>query len=1160
MFPYPSGDGLHTGHVRIYMGAEILSRYFRMKGYAVLHPMGWDAFGLPAENAAMKKKTNPMDIVPKNIANFKRQMNMVGFSYDWNKELNTTDPTYYHRTQWLFLQFFKAGLLYKKMTPVHFCPHCKTGIAEEEVLPNGTHERCGKPIVHKQLPQWMFKITAYADRLLEDLEGLDWPEGILDMQRNWIGKSEGAEVIWELATSDYKASIQTFTTRPDTIFGVTAVVLAPEHPIVQAIVDNTIPVARNHKQNVIQYVEETARKSDIQRTDLEKDKTGVNTGLHALHPITKEHIPVWVADYVLGNYGHGAVMVVPAHDERDFVFAQKYGFAIKPVVRPVTTINDNAYSPTKTKALKNALIELLTLARDEGKQLFVWGGWAAAIHNGEIYRDHHDIDINVWHKDLAWWKEQLVQLGYTLHQYPDEEKIHPKNACIAKREEVTIDLGSQELRSDNYVTLLDGEEPSTSPWPFDEYFEQTTYEGLPVYALKKDKVKWALRTPEGKTQQRWQDMYDLLMLGQQAFIREGIAMHSAHGDCSLDGLETTDAKHRITNYLETRNQGKKKTTYKLRDWIFSRQRYWGEPIPMVYCEACAKKNITWWDIEGKNHAPPLLPVEHKAELAGWFPIDEKELPLTLPYITQYEPTGDGTSPLSQIESFVEATCPHCGGKAIRETDTMPNWAGSCWYFLQYPHQDNAQSHIDKEDSVQTIMHQLEEELKDTSRGYTIDCIIMNEKGQVFAQKRSATRRLFPGKWELPGGHVESGESVQSCIAKELHEELGIREFDVVGYIGYEDWHVPTESRKEYDQYNKRTHTVVIKTSDAVTITEPDKVDTWDWFDESNINTLNETKDGGTTFAYRSVRRALAYIQGQKETAALPYQMSSSWGPVDWYVGGAEHAVLHLLYARFWVKAMYDLGIVNMQEPFLRLRNVGMVLAEDHRKMSKSLGNVVNPDDVVAEYGADTLRLYELFMAPFNQEIAWDTKALPGLYRFLNRVWQAYTNPARIATDEIKCQSDLAHMVAKTIDKVTQDIEEFKFNTAIASMMECLNAWDAQGGQTMHLRHAKSYLQILAPFAPFITEELWHTVCKETSSIHVSSWPTVTAEELQEESLKIPVQVNGKVRTTIIVPADKADEDHILQAALQEERIAKYTRGKEYNVVYVKAKILNIVLK
>lgn len=860
MFPYPSGSGLHVGHVRIYTGTDVLARYFRMKGYAVLHPMGWDAFGLPAENAAIKAKKNPIDMVPKNIGNFKRQMKRLGLSYDWSRELATTDPNYYGFTQWLLLQFFKMGLLYKKLTPVYFCPNCQTGLAEEEVLPNGLHERCGKPITKKLLPQWIFKITDYADSLLDTLDGLDWPRGILEMQRNWIGKKRGTEIKFKvfcpfLGKKDFSRwrTIKVFTTRVDTIFGVTALVLAPEHWLVEEILARE-EFDQGRKKEIKDYVKEAEKKLNLVRTDLTKEKTGVFSGCYAIHPLTGEKIPIWIGDYVLSFYGQGAVMVVPAHDERDYQFALRYNLPIKPVV--------------KKKSGKTKL-------------------------------------------------------------------------------------------------------------PFVEY---------------------------------------------------GVLINSGR----FSGMDSQKAMREITRYLQNKGLGKGKKEYKLRDWVFSRQRYWGEPIPLLHCKRCADSKISFFKTEGfidwknklrnlnKNHhntTKLYQKIERRVKkiedsLYGWFPIKEEELPLKLPYIKSYKPTKTGKSPLEEVKDWWKTTCPYCGGEAKRETDTMPNWAGSCWYFLAF----------------------------------------------VFWKKD-----------------------------------------------------VNVKSRLFNSSYPQQT------------LSSP----------------------------------FLTKWRGEKENF-------KGWLPVDWYLGGAEHAVLHLLYARFWIHALNDLGLVEFREPFFRLRNVGMILAEDHRKMSKSLGNVINPDQVVDQWGGDVLRVYEMFIAPFSQEIAWSNKALRGISRFLNKIWQTYNNSDYLTNIKNKEDKDLVIKLQITIDKVSRDITDVKFNTAIAAMMEFINQWNDKrtGVRQLTVHQAKKFLQILAPFAPFITEEIWRNVFKEKKSIHLSKWPEVDKDLLKEKTtvITLPVQVNGKLRTTLELSPLEIDKETVVNKALKEERVNKWLSGKRYRVVYIRGKILNFVVK
>ena len=816
MFPYPSGAGLHVGHVRIYTGTDILARYFRMKGYYVLNPMGWDAFGLPAENAAIKAKKNPIDMVPDNIATFKRQMISLGLSFDWSREFATIDPQYYKWTQWLFLQLYKLKnkkgerLVYKKQMPIQWCPFCKTGLANEEVLADGTHERCGHKTEEKLLPQWVFRITDYADRLLEDLIDLDWPEGILQMQRNWIGKKEGMIIHHKVDGLDY--ILDTFTAYPAWSFADTFIVVSPEHPFVEKVKSQNSKV----KNDIQAYQNEVKKESQQDRMSADQEKTGVFTGYYAEDPFRPgEKMPIWIANFALMDFGTGAVRC-SIHDPRDVEFANKYQI--------------------------------------------------------------------------------------------------PLRACVISK-------------TGDYVNAHDN---------------------------------------------------------------KGILVDSG----PFTGKEVADIIPEFIDWIEKEKIGVRKTSYHLRDWIFSRQRYWGEPFPLIYCDKCGDEN-------------------------GVVEVAEDQLPVELPYVKSYEPTDTGESPLSQIADWAAVKCPNCGGLARRETDTMPNWAGSCWYFIAFS----------------------------------------------FWKKENA--------------------SPKSKIQNSHNDKLNL--FDI-------------------------------------------------W-------TLKFGFD------------------------------SNLWLPVDWYLGGAEHAVLHLLYARFWTKAFYDLGLTSITEPFMKLRNVGMVLAEDHRKMSKSFGNVINPDEIVNEYGADTLRIYEAFMAPFNIEVAWSTAALQGGYRFLTRIWQIYHDSAKITEDEKKGDPELSAELQKLILKITSDITNVKFNTAIAALMSFLNQWEAQpvipsvveGSDTNQSRkltitNAKVFLQLLAPFAPFITDQIWHDVYKEKKSIHLSAWPEADKSKLTIRTVKIPVQVDGKLRAVLAIDASLAEQDSVVSVALKNDKVIRHIQNRQYSVHYVAGKILNFVCK
>jgi len=794
MFPYPSGAGLHVGHPEGYTASDILTRYKRMNGYSVLHPMGWDAFGLPAENYAIATGVHPRITTQKNIDNFRRQIKSIGLAYDWSREVDTTDPNYYKWTQWIFLQLFKKGLAYESTVPINWCPSCKTGLANEEVF-NGKCERCGHDIERKALRQWILKITDYAEKLLEGLDKLDWPESTLTMQKNWIGKSQGANVIFKL--DGFDDTLTVFTTRPDTLFGATYMVVSPEHPILEKI------VTPEQKAAVAAYQKEAAKKSDLERGELNKEKTGVFTGAYAINPVNGVKIPVWTSDYVLMGYGTGAIMAVPAHDERDYAFAKKFGLKI---------------------------IEVIKSEQGVDKEAFTGDG-------------------------------ELVNSGF------------------------------------------------------------------------------------------------------------------------LNGLRVKESKAKMIAWLSEHNVGNAKTTYKLRDWVFARQRYWGEPIPVVHCDKC-----------------------------GVVPLPESELPLTLPQVEKFEPSGTGESPLATVTDWVNTTCPHCGGPAKRETNTMPQWAGSCWYYLRYmdPHNDKA-------------------------------------------------------------------------------------------------------------------------------LVDP--------------------------------------------------ALEKAWGPVDCYIGGAEHAVLHLLYARFWHRVLFDLGVLSHPEPFQKLRHQGMILAFSYRdkmgnyhaydeidfkdgkaflkttgeelssmveKMSKSKKNVINPDEILNQYGADAFRMYEMFMGPFDAQKPWDMKGIEGINRFLKRIY-AWSESVTFTKEAEPKKS--AILLNQTIAKVADDIENLRFNTAISALMVLFNDLSKLPGITQET--FQKFIQILHPFAPHLTEEIWQQKGYEGFVLN-STWPIADKALLQDDTVDMGVQINGKVRERLLISRN-APREEIEQQALASAKVQSYLKELEIKkVIVVPGRMVSIV--
>ncbi|MDD3046223.1 MAG: leucine--tRNA ligase [Candidatus Pacebacteria bacterium] len=761
MFPYPSGAGLHVGHFKGYVATDILARLRRMQGYSVIHPMGWDAFGLPAENYAIKTKTHPKDITKENIKNIKRQIKEAGLSYDWSLEIDTTDPDYFKWTQWIFLKMFEKGLAYEANMPINFCPSCKTGLANEEVV-NGGCERCGTPVEQRNVRQWVLKITAYADRLLEDLDSLDWPEKIKEMQRNWIGKSSGAEIVFKIGEEEVKV----YTTRADTLFGCTYIVLAPEHQLVEKLKTKI-----SNKEALEDYLNKTKLKTERERISEVKNKTGVELlGIKAINPINQKEVSVFVADYVLAHYGTGAVMAVPAHDERDYDFAKKFNLEMIEVV-----------------------------------------------------------------------------------------------------------LGGD--------------------------------------------------------------------ISKEAYTNDGVLINSDN----FNGLKSEEAREKITDFLKEKGLATRETKYKLRDWVFSRQRYWGEPIPLIHCDKC-----------------------------GIVPVPFDELPLKLPEVESYEPTGTGESPLATIDSWVNVKCPCCHGEAKRETNTMPQWAGSCWYYLRF---------IDPKNSEE---------------------IISKDKEKYFM-------------------------------------------------------------------------------------------------------------------------------------------------PVDLYVGGAEHAVLHLLYARFWHKFLYDIGIVSEKEPFKKLRNVGLILAEDGQKMSKSKGNTISSEEIINKYGVDTLRVYEMFMGPFFDAIAFNMKGVNGVSRFLNRLWDL----CLFSKDNQESSKEIIREENILIKKVSLDLEEMKFNTAISSFMEFLNFAEKRK-EEVSLKTVKNILRLFNPFAPHMTQELWSLI-KEEGYLHEEAWPSYDDELTVKEVMELVVQINGKVRDKIEVDS-KLSKEELEKIALKSEKVKNWINEKEIKkLIFIPPKLISIVI-
>lgn len=901
MFPYPSGEGLHVGHPKGYIATDVYARMHRMQGYEVLHPMGWDAFGLPAENYAIKNKMHPRIATDKNIQRYKTQLESIGFDYDWSREINTTDPNYYKWTQWIFLKLFERGLAYQSHEPVNWCPSCKTGLSNED-LDGGKCERCGSEVEQRPLRQWVLKITDYADRLLDDLELLpEWQPHIKEMQRNWIGRSEGAEI--DFAIEGREEKITVFTTRPDTLYGVTYMVLAPEHPLVGMVEDQI-----TNRDELAAYVDAARHKTELERQE-GKEKTGVEIhGIRAVNPVNGESIPVYIADYVLAHYGTGAIMAVPAHDERDYAFAKKFGLPMREVVVPDRTDANNPPREGLTTVPRRT-VQCIVRRPHDGKILVLdWKElkWKTLIIGGvEMGEDLIEAATREIYEETGYknvtFKKNLGDM------YANYCAIHKGENRRSHAVGLLFDLDNEECDE-----ISDEEKAKHAPeWvTVEEALHSVIGVEPPVYLRRLDQDTWL-----------YQDAGTLVNSGE------------------YDGSDSETAKQKIVEKVG----GRMTKTYRLKDWVFSRQRYWGEPIPIVHCAKC-----------------------------GAVPVPENQLPVVLPEVESYEPTGTGESPLAAIAEWVNTACPLCGGAATRETNTMPQWAGSCWYYLRYmdPHNDTA------------------------------------------------------------------------------------------------------------------------------------------------------------------------LVDARKETY---------WAPVDMYVGGAEHATRHLIYARFWHKFLHDIGVVSTPEPFTRLVSVGLIMAEDGRKMSKRYGNVVNPDDMVALYGADTLRVYEMFMGPFADAIAWSTENMIGSRRFIERLWRLGGKLAPTTPDVV------VRELHKTIQKVSEDIPEFKFNTAIAQLMILLNTAEKHGVAEAEYR---TMLILLAPFAPHVSEELWHAHGGE-GYIVTAPWPTYDPALLIADTATIAVQINGKVRTTIEVAVDAPESEVLTQA---KNAAAKWLEGSTITKeIYVPGRIVSIAI-
>ncbi|HEY4498665.1 MAG TPA: class I tRNA ligase family protein [Candidatus Paceibacterota bacterium] len=926
MFPYISGAGLHVGHPKGYIATDIYSRFKRMQGYSVLHPMGFDAFGLPTENYAIKTRTNPVDSVAKNIERFKEQLNLLGFDYDWSREINTTDPKYYKWTQWIFLQLFKKGLAYESNEPINWCPVDKTGLANEDVE-EGRCERCGALVEKKPMRQWMLRITDYAEKLLEGLGSLDWPESIKELQRNWIGKSEG--VTFRCNVKDLGMEVEMYNSVPQTYRAETFTAIAPEHPLVKQLVQGT-----SYEKKVIDFVERINKKKAGNKFDIGSDLEGVFTGRYIENYAgTGRDLPIWVASYIVYEYGTGIVNC-SAHDERDYAFAKKSDIPLKEVAEPFfKKIRDqDAVHPDLPLRERNAVVCVVKHWSEDKYLCLSWKktDWKGFIIEGvEKGEDAVETAKRGIAEETGYQNATFVKkLGGIIHsQFYHAVKKENRSAHFEPL----------------YFELSDGARKET------EQHEKDLHE-----------VVWVSRSEVSSFINR-EDMkliWDRFLGKDRPIIKNGLLTEPVE----FKGREWSEVRSDIITHLEENSFAKRSVNYKLRDWVFSRQRYWGEPIPLIHCEKC-----------------------------GVVPVPEKDLPVTLPKVKHYEPTGTVESPLASISKWVNVECPQCGGKGKRETNTMPQWAGSSWYYLRYTDPKN--------------------------------------------KKEFASR---------------------------------------------------------------------------------EKMDYW----------------LGASLPLRN-----------------PAQQDA--GGVDFYVGGAEHATRHLIYARFWHKFLFDQGLVSKPEPFKKLQHVGLIMGEDGKKMSKRWGNVINPDEIVERFGADSLRVYEMFMGPFDQSIAWNTDNLVGARRFLERVWNLQQ---KISDKEIVDENNV--LLHKTIKKVTEDIGEFKFNTAISQLMILVN--DFEKKEVVSKDSLLKLLLLLAPFAPHLSEEVWSTY-GTGGSIHGELWPTFREEVIAKADVTIAIQVNGKIRASIRIFSAMTEKE-IIEQALLLPTIQKWVGEKKpKKLFYVPGRIVSIVV-
>lgn len=1117
-FPYPSGAGLHVGHPRPFTAMDVVSRKKRMEGYNVLYPVGFDAFGLPTENYAIKTGRPPAEVTAENIANFTRQLKALGYSFDWDRAVDTTDPAYYKWTQWIFLELFKAGLAYKTNIPINWCLNCKIGLANEEVV-NGACERCGGPVEKRDKEQWMLRITDYAESLLDGLNDVDYIPQAATQQRNWIGKSTGASINFIVKSSVQEGLLEVFTTRPDTIFGATYMVIAPEHNLVHQF-ENEI----TNVDDVKHYRDQAKLKSDLERTELQKEKTGVELqGLKAINPATGQEIPVFIADYVLSTYGTGAIMAVPAHDERDFEFAQKYGLEIKQVVVPFLELQGElkAKGPID-KAIKRECATAI-LYNKEGKYLVakfrtgMYGFVGGGVDEGE-------------NKEQAILREVAEETGYT--------KLEIKKVLFAD-----FFLHGYHTRKENdyfesdAVYVIEVDDSVRQDVAQEELDEQT------VEWVERNKVAELLHNDHHHS-----FMWEQYLKGDVAYFGDGRLVNSDF----LNDLTTEQAKEKIIEWLEEQQIGSRQINYKLRDWVFSRQRYWGEPIPLVYCEHCAQQKQKVLLIHGFTGSAEI----------NWFPwlkakLEKEGFEVFAPTMsTTKHPTIE--SWMSELEPFVQQMgqndiiIGHSLGAnaAARVLEKLNKKIGSLIFvsgavdkksdadwerFKQLdPDEDN--------DALRKFWEApIDWEKVNTLADYKLTIVSSNDDYiSVEGHKELFGRNWFHKTW-INKGHI-CGKEYPALLAEVLKKRF-------TGWVPLTQHELPLElpQVEKYEPTDTGESPLAIM-SDWVQTTCP----------RCGGDARHETDTmpnwAGSSWYF------LRYMDPDNTNELAAQDKLTYWGPIDWYNGGMEHTVLHLLYSRFWNQFLYDAGHVPFKEPYAKRTSHGMILAKGGEKMSKSKGNVVNPDEMIEKFGADALRTYIMFMGPFDQAVEWDTNGLVGVRRFLDRVWNVQGKVTNVipASAEIsdKQWKSIQTLLHKTIKAVTHDIDSMSFNTAIARMMELQNELNKLDSVPQEVY--TTCIQLLSPFAPHMCEELWQRFGGQGSVIF-STWPAYDESLCVDSSVIIGIQVNGKVRDTIEVTADMSKEQ-IQELALSSPKIQKYLEGKEMKkCIVVPGKIVNIVV-